>query len=116
MEYVVFDWANTIRKGFTLFSWMDFLYEEKILDTAVRNDISSVQNLYAKKQINHDEYAKKACEIYAHAIKGVSEEIRNRLVQKHIRYDKQKIMPFSQALFEYMNNYNISPVIISGAP
>ncbi len=116
MEYAVFDWDNTIRKGFTLFSWMDFLYEKKILDTAVRSNISSVQCLYAKKQINHDEYAKKACDIYAHAMKGVSEEVRNRLIRHYIRYDKQSLMPFSQALFEYMNTYNIRPVIISGAP
>lgn len=116
MAYAVFDWDNTIRKGFTLFSWMDFLYQEKILDTKVRNSIAYVQNQYVKKQINHDEYAKKACEIYSFAMKGISEDIRNRLVKSYIPYDKKSLMPFSQALFEYMNIYDIKPIIISGAP
>lgn len=116
MEYAVLDWDNTIRKGFTLFSWMDFLYKEKFLDTKVRSNISSVQNQYSKKQINHDEYAKKACEIYSYAMKGVSEESRSRLVKRYIQYDKRSLMPFSQALFNYMNSYNIRPIIISGAP
>lgn len=116
MEYAVFDWDNTIRKGFTLFSWMDFLYEEKFLDTKVRGCISCVQNQYTKKQINHDEYAKKSCETYSSAMKGVSEDIRNRLVKKYIQYDQQSLMPFSQSLFEYMNRYDIKPIIISGAP
>ena len=116
MAYAVFDWDNTIRKGFTLFSWMNFLYEEKILDTKVRNSIASVQNQYSKKQINHDEYAKKTCEIYSSAIIGMSENIRNKLVKSYIPYDKQCLMPFSQALFEYMSSCDIKPIIISGAP
>lgn len=116
MAYAVFDWDNTIRKGFTLFSWMDFLYEKKILDTTIRNDIFSIQDQYAKKVINHDEYAKKSCEIYSSAMRGVSREIQSGLVKSYIQYDKQCLMPFSQALFEYMSDHNIRPVIISGAP
>ncbi len=116
MAYAVFDWDNTIRKGFTLFSWMDFLYREKILDTKVRNSIASVQIQYAKKQINHDEYAKKTCEIYSSAMKGISKDIRNRLIKSYMPYDKQSLMPFSQTLFEYLYSYNIKPIIISGAP
>lgn len=49
-------------------------------------------------------------------MKGVSEVSRNRLVKSYIKYDKQSLMPFSQDLFEYMNSYNIRPIIISGAP
>ena len=116
MAYAVFDWDNTIRKGFTLFSWMDFLYSEEILDTKVRIAISGVQDQYMRKQINHDEYAKKACEIYSYSMKGVSEEIRDSLIKNYIQYDRQSLMPFSEALFEYMNSYNIKPIIISGAP
>lgn len=116
MAYAVFDWDNTIRKGFTLFSWMDFLYEKKVLNTKVRKDISNVQNQYAARRINHDEYAEKACEIYAFAMKGVSQERRSRLVKKYIQYDKRNLMPFTQDLFKYMSRYNIRPVIISGAP
>lgn len=116
MAYAVFDWDNTLRKGFTLFSWMDFLYKKRLLDTEVRRDISNVQNQYMDRQINHDEYAKKACEIYSSAMKGVSKEIRGRLVKNFIEYDKHNFMPFTQDLFEYINSHNIRPVIISGAP
>lgn len=116
MAYAVLDWDNTIRKGFTLFSWMDFLYEENILDTKVQKSISGVQHQYAQGQINHDEYAEIACEVYASAMKGVSEELRGRLVQQYIKYDMRNLMPFSQDLFRYMNYYNVRPVIISGAP
>ena len=76
MAYAVFDWDNTIRKGFTLFSWMDFLYSEEILDTKVRITISGVQDQYMRKQINHDEYAKKACEIYSYSNKASEKGIK----------------------------------------
>lgn len=116
MAYAVFDWDNTIRKGFTLFSWMDFLYEKEILNMSIRRDIFSVQDQYAKKRINHDEYAKRSCEIYSSAMQGVSKKTLCKLVNSYIQYDKQSLMPFSRTLFEYMNVYNIRPVIISGAP
>lgn len=116
MEYAVLDWDNTIRKGFTLFSWIDFLYEKEILDRTICDDIFIVQNQYANGMINHDEYARISCEIYSSAMKGVSKANQNRLVKNFIQYDKKCLMPFSEALFNFMNEYNIKPVIISGAP
>lgn len=116
MAYAVFDWDNTIRKGFTLFSWMDYLYEEKILDTKVKKSIACVQDQYAQGRINHDEYAEIACEVYAAAMKGMSKEKRDMLIRQYLKFDKQSLMPFSVELFGYMNYYNISPIIISGAP
>lgn len=51
MKYAVFDWDNTLRKGFTLFAWMDFLYTEKVLDAGVRRKMGRVQKRYADKEI-----------------------------------------------------------------
>ena len=74
MKYAVFDWDNTIRRGFTLFSWMDFLYEQRILDRKVHKKIEKVQRMYASGEMNHDDYAKIACEIYSESMKGISEK------------------------------------------
>lgn len=112
----MFDWDNTIRKGFTLFSWLDFLYAEKALSTNVRRKMENVQNQYAAGKITHDDYAKIAGELYAEEMKGISVQSREKLVNKYMKYDCRDIYPFSEEIFSCMNRHDIKAVVISGAP
>lgn len=116
MKYAVFDWDNTLRKGFTLFAWMDFLYSEKVLDVRVRRRMSKVQKRYADREISHDEYAKLACELYSEEMKGITESIIRKLIGKYMKFDKKDIFPFADGIFEALQEYDVKPIIISGAP
>lgn len=116
MRYAVFDWDNTIRKGFTLFSWIDFLYDEGILNKKFGQKIEKIQTRYVEGKINHDEYAKIACEVYAKEMKGISEDERKELLDKYIENDKESIFSFADDIFECMYCYSIKPIVISGAP
>lgn len=116
MLYAVLDWDNTIRRGFTLFDWMEFLYSERILDRRVNHEIEDIQMQYAEKRINHDTYARMACLVYAKAMNGISMELRDNLVRKYIRKDERQLQPFAHGLFHYLNQHKIKPIIISGAP
>lgn len=116
MLYAVIDWDNTVRRGFTLFDWMEYLYSRNVIDRKVNKEIEAIQDLYADKKISHDEYAKQACAIYAKAMDGISVEMRNRLVTRYMRYDEKQLQPFAPGLFSYLKRYGIKPIIISGAP
>lgn len=116
MKYALFDWDNTIRRGFTLFSWIDFLCKQGILQERIFEKVNKIRRLYAAGNINHDDYAKLACELYAEEMKGIQQEKRDRLIPMYIKSDQQSLFSFANSLFGLMLLYNIKPVIISGAP
>ena len=117
MKYAVLDWDNTIRKKFTLFSWMDFLYENEVINkNLVSQDIEFTQSQYALKEISHDDYARIACEIYAKAMSGIRKKDYDTLLHRYIEKDRKDIFVFSKSIFDYLYKSKIAPIIISGAP
>ena len=116
MRYAVLDWDNTIRRGFTLFNWIDYLCNEGIIDRKINKKIEFLQNLYISNKIDHDDYAMRAGMIYADAVKGISIVMRDQLVAQYIDNDEKQFHPFVKGLFSYLRKYEIKPVIVSGAP
>lgn len=116
MKYAVFDWDNTIRRGYTLFSWMDYLYDKKILNRNVRKKMRKVQESYSSGRINHDDYAEQACAVYAESMKGISQNAVNAYVEDYMRLDVNNIFPFAKGIFRTMRKHNVKSVIVSGAP
>ena len=39
MDYALLDWDNTLRQGYTLFSWIDYLIEVGTVGSVVREEI-----------------------------------------------------------------------------
>lgn len=116
MRYALFDWDNTIRKGYTLFSWMDYLLSVNVISRSTQSHMKIIQNEYAQGIISHDQYAEKACEAYAAAMQGVSVDLRDDYIRKYMELDKKAIFPFAESLFTYLYNCNIKTIVISGAP
>lgn len=116
MKYAVFDWDNTIRNGYTLFSWIDYLYSIGILSLSVKEKIESIQNEYNAGIITHDQYAKKACLMYAAAMKGFSQAEYGQILEEYLKLDEKNCFPFAQRLFRNLSKNNIKIIIISGAP
>lgn len=56
-RYAVFDWDNTVRRGFTIFPWIDHLFEKGVFDDASHRSIQSLNERYRMGTITHDEYA-----------------------------------------------------------
>ncbi len=115
-EYAVFDWDNTVRDGFTLFDWIDYLIEQGILHDSIRAQIDEFSFRYSIKQISHDEYAHLACKVYAKEIRDFNYIELKKIARKYIARDREKIYSGMDSIFNLLHQNKIDIIIISGAP
>lgn len=73
MDYALLDWDNTLRKGYTLFTWMDYLIDIGIVESVVRQEVDYYIEEYKKEKISHDQLAKNACRCFCKIYKGHEE-------------------------------------------
>ena len=116
MRYAVLDWDNTIRNGYTLFSWIDFLVDRKILSYSLKEKERLLGEKYDQGVITHDQYADIACEYYAQELinRKISDIVNE--VEGYMEIDRKSIFPFAEEIFSFLCEHNIKPIIISGAP
>ena len=50
MDYALLDWDNTLRKGYTLFTWMDYLIDIGVLESVVREEVDYYIEEYKRKK------------------------------------------------------------------
>lgn len=116
MRYAVFDWDNTVREGYTLFSWIDYLSQKGILDSRIQICIKEMEIQYISGKITHDQYANYACQEYTKAIKGKNVSLITSELIEYMLIDEKKIFPFAKEVFKLLSEYHILSVVISGAP
>lgn len=115
-QYVVFDWDNTIRKGYTLYSWVDYLISQSIIPPNLQFELADIKSQYINHLITHDEYANIACKKYAKALTNLKVQDMNRMVESYLTYDKRHLMPKINLLFQAIYNGGFDIIVISGAP
>ncbi len=115
-NYALFDWDNTIRTGYTLYSWIDYLRERNILSDSVYHEIDDVRQQYAHGLISHDQYASSACRKYAKSLSGVSEDQISVALSQYMPRDRECLFANIGDIFDILNKNNIEIIVISGAP
>lgn len=115
-KYALFDWDNTVRNGYTLYSWVDYLCANSIIKSPLQFELNKIKNKYKKRIITHDHYASIACSKYAKALTGMHIEKINNAVLKYISYDKKFLFNNIVALFDFLYEKGINIIVISGAP
>lgn len=116
MDYALLDWDNTLRKGYTLFTWMDYLIDIGALESVVREEVDYYIEEYKRKKISHDQLAKEACDVFAKSIKGMKKSILERQIRTYMCEDSAKLYEFTQEIFDVLKENRILPIIVSGAP
>lgn len=115
-RYALFDWDNTVRHGYTLYSWVDYLCTHSIIDSRLQYELGKIKEQYKENQITHDQYAKIACAAYTKALSGLHIETIERAVYEYIPYDRKYLFDNVDSLFEMLNKRDVDIVVISGAP
>lgn len=115
-NYALFDWDNTVRKGYTLFSWVDYLISHGILDEKLHKRINQIDQDYRNSLITHDKYAEIACSEYAKALKGIPVKTINDSANSYHTLDKSFLFHNIHKLFALLSVSKIDIIIISGAP
>jgi|GEM_PF-3237040 len=120
----VFDWDNTVRDGFTILDWFDYLKsceheylrarKNKIFEAIDLSDRCSKQ--YNNGEITHDEYAISINSYYCEAIKGWSASQLAKIADDFIPLFKKKIYKYAIESFSHFNNINVPIYIVTGAP
>lgn len=115
-QYALFDWDNTVRNGYTLYSWTDYLCTHSIIDSYLQYELNQIKEQYGKKLITHDQYADIACSKYTKALKGLDFKTINDAVLDYMVYDRKYLFKNIIQLFEIFYKKNIDIIVISGAP
>jgi len=115
-KVAIIDWDGTIRHGFTIVDWMEYLYKHKIVGSHHIYKLKSYFQQYSDGDLSHDELAEITGNLYAKALRGKSYEKIRMLAEKYIRIDKKKLFKEMVSLLENLKSINIKIVIISGAP
>ena len=115
-RYAIFDWDNTVREGYTLFSWVEYLFNHSIFNCSIIRDLEMVKEAYERGSITHDQFAFKACNRYSNALQGIEEYRINSVVNDYFLLDQAYIFNWVNDLFFELRTRNIDIIIVSGAP
>ena len=116
MKYALLDWDNTLRKGYSIFSWCNFLIEKAIIDETSLHKINSIKQNYENGLISHDDFAKTACEIFVNYLQGISVKMIAELEKEFIGIFKKDLFSFSEGILNCLENNDYKIIIVSGAP
>ena len=105
-----------MRKGFTLFDWIDYLVNREAISSKIYDTISSISKKYNDKCITHDDYAKYACSEYSKAVRKHSFAELDTLAKEYLVCDMKQIFGGMGRLFNLLYQKDIDIIVISGAP
>ena len=116
-RYALFDWDGTLREGYTLFEWIEFLREKgEILSGEMLRRHDRLLEDYRCRRISHDVLARESCENYENGIRGTQVTRYERLRAAYHPYDRSRQLAFAPALFLWLRQRKIRPVVVTGAP
>lgn len=115
-KYALFDWDNTVRNGYTLFSWVDYLCAHSIINPYLQHELNLVSEQYRLNSITHDQYAEFACSKYTNALKGIETKTIDNAVLDYISFDSHYLFEGVASIFDLLLAKGIDIIVISGAP
>ncbi len=116
MKYALLDWDNTIRDGYTLFALVDYLVNRNIISGTIKSEFDLYIEKYKSNSISHDMLAKRACETFAKSLKNQKKSTIESAIEEYMEIDRNALFDFSSTIFEALNQNEVAPIIVSGAP
>ncbi len=114
-KYVLFDWDNTLRKGFTITAWMKYLYIRNVIKKKYYYDLLNQFELCNSNRISYEQLSYNTTSIYSSAISGTQFSYLEDLAREFCFKDTF-IFPFTYQLFDYFHKNEMEIIIISGSP
>ena len=88
-RYALLDWDYTLRDGYTLTAWIEYLCAHHVVSDSLPASIASLQARYDAGKISHDGFCREQAGL---------------------------IYPFTELLFQLLHLENIDAIVVSGAP
>lgn len=110
------DWDGTVRRFFTLVSWMEFLSQNGLIDDCYYSEVDRYFKSYEEGNLGHDILVEKTALIYAWSLHGCSRESVLKLANNFITNDRKELFGFTEGLFRFFTENSLKVTVISGAP
>ena len=110
------DWDGTMRRLFTLVSWMEFLAKNDLIDGRYYSEVGRYFRYYAEGNLGHDLLVEKTALIYARSLRGCSRESVLKLASHFMKNDRRELFEFTGGLFRFFMENSVEVTVISGAP
>lgn len=111
------DWDGTLRRGFTIIPWMEYLADFDMIASDYIAALANVFIRYEAGDISHDQTAIDAGIVYAKALNGRDVSSIREHALKYVReVDREDIFPWTFSLFKGLHGRGIMPWIVSGGP
>lgn len=115
IKYALFDWDNTLRKGFTITDWMQYLFEKQVVSKEYYSNFMYQFELYNNHKIDYKKLSDNTTYIYANAITGKNVLEMENMAQDFCIKD-QAVFSFTDKLFKKFRENNIEIIVVSGTP
>lgn len=114
-RYALFDWDNTLRKGFTVASWVEYLCNQHVVDEANYIELLHQFELYESSRITYQQLSDNTTLIYAQSIAGVDVSNLEKLACRFCQQDCA-IFEFTRPLLRMLRETGVEIIVISGSP
>jgi phosphoserine phosphatase len=115
-KLALLDWDNTLRPGFTLTDWVNFLVRSKRFNPWLANDIAELVRSYSKGTASYPELSEKAPHLYAQGLGGQSATDIGRTADRFVRLDRSRLFPFTVPFLHLLDELKLDIHIVSGCP
>jgi len=116
MNYAVIDWDNTLRQGFALFTWIEYLREHNIFDKKMDKMITSLLENHKSGKVSYKELSSIASRLYSEGIKGITPAELGLQVKNYLPIEEAHMYAFSEKIFNLLEAYDVKAVVVSGSP
>lgn len=115
-KIALFDWDGTIRRDFTINTWIEFLTQYRIVTEDTIKMIKDLFAVYSKRQLSHDQLSDSTANIYALSLKNYENNYIYKLADQFFIEDQKLLFSFSEMVFSFLRDNDIEVIVISGAP
>jgi phosphoserine phosphatase len=115
-KVALLDWDASVRKDFTIRTWVTFLNSQNELPEGAVNEIQRRFHLFNQGKIRHDRLAGEIAVNYAKYMRNHSVEKIERFSSLYVLEDEKYLHSFSIVLFEKLKEKDIDIIVVSGAP
>jgi phosphoserine phosphatase len=117
-KVALLDWDGTLRDGFLLRDWANYLQAESIISSIRLEAYFRTVHAYLQGAISYDVFTNEAPAAYARALRGASPALLKDAAQKFTSEDLTygKIFPFTIPLLDQLAHFHIESIVVSGSP
>jgi HAD superfamily hydrolase (TIGR01490 family) len=115
-KLAIFDIDGTIFRSSLLIELINALVKEKILPIDAQKETEKEYLAWLDRKGSYENYINKVVKIYGKYIAGRSFVKVNKIAQKVIRFQKDRVYRFTRDLIEKLKKQNFLLVAVSGSP